>query len=381
MDKRQIRLAIVGVGNCASALVQGLVWHRNRPTDEPSYLMTPDLAGCTVDQLRVVAAFDVDRRKVGRPLEEAIFAEPNCTTVFQREVPPTGVTVQMAPVLDGVAAHMADYPDGAAFRVADLPPVDVAAALREASVDVVVCFLPVGSELAARHLAEACLEAGAALVNCVPVLLASDPEIAERFRAAGVPMIGDDIKSQFGATMLHRILARSLGHRGARVVRSYQLNTGGNTDFLNMLDRSRLATKRLTKTESVQSQLEVRLPDDQLHVGPSDYVPWQNDNKIAFVRVEWEGFCGTPMHLDVRMSVEDSPNSAGVVIDAVRCAKAALDAGIGGPIDAACSWYMKHPPKQLTDDEARLQLQAFLAEISEIGEIGGPKSRADRRIA
>jgi len=359
---REIRLAIAGVGNCASSLVQGLEFYRHAEGDEVAGLIHPDVAGYTIDDIHPVAAFDVDCRKVGKPLEEAVFAEPNCTTIFQRVLPPSGVVVQMGPVLDGVAEHMAGYPEGQAFRVAERPPVDLTSALREARADVLVCYLPVGSEDAVRAYAQACLEAGVAMVNCVPVFIASSPEWGERFRAAGLPIVGDDIKSQVGATIVHRVLTRLLGDRGARLSRTYQLNTGGNTDFLNMLERSRLQSKRISKTESVQSQLDERLPDENIHIGPSDYVAWQKDNKVCFVRMEWRGFGDVPMNLELRLSVEDSPNSAGVAIDAIRCAKVGLDRGLAGPLEVPSACAMKSPPRQMRDSEAFEALESFLAD-------------------
>jgi myo-inositol-1-phosphate synthase len=357
---RTIALAIAGVGNCASSLLQGIEYYRHRDPGDSAGLLHTELGGYRVQDVRVVAAFDVDARKVGRPLEEAIFAQPNCTTVFQEKLPASGVEVQMGPVLDGVAKHMADYPADRAFRVADRKPVDVARALVDSGAEVLVCYLPVGAEDAVRHYAEACLAARVALVNCVPVFIASDPVWAERFRARGLPIVGDDIKSQVGATIVHRTLARLLGDRGVRLVSTYQLNTGGNTDFLNMLEQSRLRSKRFSKTESVQSQLDARLAGDQIHIGPSDYVAWQKDNKVAFVRLEWLGFGDVPMNLELRLSVEDSPNSAGVAIDAIRCAKLALDRKLAGPLEAACAFTMKSPPRQLRDSDARRELEAFI---------------------
>ncbi|MBY0402171.1 inositol-3-phosphate synthase, partial [Myxococcota bacterium] len=319
-------------------------------------------------------AFDVDARKVGRTLEEAIFAPPNRTAIFERDLSagglrrPSGVRVAMAPVFDGVAEHMLDHPADQSFRVAELPPVDLAQVLREARAEVLVNYLPVGSERAARNLAEACLDARVALVNCIPVFLASDPAWAERFRAARLPIVGDDVKSQLGATIVHRNLARLFSDRGVELDRTYQLNTGGNTDFLNMLERSRLESKKRSKTQSVQSQLDVPLEPDRIHVGPSDYVAWQGDNKLAFIRLEGRGFGGQPIELELRLSVQDSPNSAGVVIDAVRCAKLALDRGLAGPLEAVSAWTMKSPPRQLRDEAARVALARFLA---------GDSSKAD----
>ncbi|MCO4763311.1 MAG: inositol-3-phosphate synthase [Myxococcales bacterium] len=357
----KVRIAIAGVGNCASSLVQGLNYYAGSNAEAATGLMNPNIGAYGVADVEVVAAFDVDPRKIGRPLHEAIFAGANCTTVFQQDIADTGVIVQMGPVLDGVASHFADYPDRMAIRAADQEPVDVAAELKRTRADVLVNFVPVGSELAARHYANACLASGTAMVNCVPVFIASDPAFAEAFRSRGLPIVGDDIKSQFGATILHRILARNMADRGVRLTHTYQLNTGGNTDFLNMLERSRLESKKISKTESVQSQLDTRLHDDDIHVGPSDFVPWQRDNKLCFLRMEWEGFGGVPMHVEARLSVEDSPNSAGVVIDAIRCAKLALDRGEGGPLFAISSYTMKHPPVQLRDSEAYDAVQRYIA--------------------
>ena len=360
-----IRVAIAGVGNCASALVQGVAWYSAQgaergEAEDGAGLMRSSVGGFRATDLAFVAAFDVDGRKVGRPLDEAIFAAPNCTRVFQPEVPSSGVEVAMGPILDGVAEHMAEHPEERAFRVAADAPVDLVAALRDARAEVLVCYLPVGSERAVRCYAEACLEAGVAFVNCVPVFIASDPEWSTRFRDAGLPIVGDDIKSQVGATIVHRLLARLLADRGVELDRTYQLNTGGNTDFLNMLERDRLASKKRSKTEAVQSQLDERLATEDIHIGPSDYVPWQSDNKVAFIRAEGRGFGDAPIELELRLSVQDSPNSAGVVIDAIRCAKLGLDRGLGGPLEACCAWYMKSPPIQMRDDEARLALDAFI---------------------
>jgi myo-inositol-1-phosphate synthase len=360
-----IRLAVAGVGNCASALIQGIDYYRDHDPEKSAGVLHAEIGGYRVDDILPVAAFDIDERKVGKPLEEAIFALPNCTKRFQDSVSRSGIEVQMGPLADGVAAHMGDAPAERAFVPANREAVDVAQVLRETGAHVLICYLPVGSEQAVHLYAEAALEAGVALVNCIPVFIASNPEWARRFEARGIPIIGDDIKSQVGATIVHRTLTRLLGDRGAQLLRTYQLNTGGNTDFLNMLERSRLQTKRISKTESVQSQLDERLGDDNIHIGPSDYVAWQNDNKVCFVRMEWEGFGGTPMDLELRLSVEDSPNSAGVGIDAIRCARLAQDRGIGGPIESVSAFAMKHPPRQLRDSEASRAMQRFIK-----GEIG-----------
>jgi myo-inositol-1-phosphate synthase len=273
----------------------------------------------------------------------------------------------MGPILDGVAPHMVDYSDDEAFRPADAEPVDVAQALDDANAEVLICYLPVGSEQAVCHYAEACLDAGVAMVNCVPVFIASDPGWARRFRQAGLPIVGDDIKSQLGATIVHRTLTRLFGDRGVTLDRTYQLNTGGNTDFLNMLAFERLKSKKISKTESVQSQLDERLEPRNIHIGPSDYVPWQHDNKVCFIRMEGRGFGDVPIELELRLSVQDSPNSAGVVIDAARCAKLALERGIGGPLEGPCAYYMKSPPRQMRDSLAREMSDAFIRGIDADG--------------
>ncbi len=324
--------------------------------------MHQEVGGYHPWDIEVVAAFDVDKRKVGRDVSEAIFAAPNCTTVFQEDMPRTGVTVGMGPVLDGVADHMKEYDEAHRFDPANLDPVDVAEVLKESKADVLVNYLPVGSEKAARFYAQAALDAGVAFVNCIPVFIASDPEWAEKFRQANLPVVGDDIKSQVGATIVHRTLARLFADRGVPLDRTYQMNTGGNTDFMNMLERQRLKSKKISKTESVQSQLPVRLDPDNIHIGPSDYVPWLKDNKLAFIRLEGRLFGGVPMHMELRLSVEDSPNSAGVAVDAIRTAKVAKDRGISGPLEAISACTMKHPPVQYPDHEARERFEEFLAQ-------------------
>ncbi|MFY9972403.1 MAG: inositol-3-phosphate synthase [Roseiarcus sp.] len=358
--QKDIKVAIAGVGNCASALVQGVEYYRSRNDVELEGIMRHTIGGYGCGDVEFVAAFDVDRRKVGHALEQAIFSKPNCTRIFQSSLPVSNVVVQAGPVLDGVADHMADYPDDVAFRSADLEPTDVASALRASGADVLVCYLPVGSEQAVKHYAQACLDAGVAMINCVPVFLASDSGWAQKFRDAGLPIVGDDIKSQVGATIVHRTLARLFADRGVGLDRTYQLNTGGNTDFLNMLERNRLKSKKISKTESVQSQLDERLEARDIHIGPSDYVPWQQDNKVCFIRMEGRGFGDAPIELELRLSVQDSPNSAGVVIDAIRCAKLALDRGQSGPLEAPSAYYMKSPPRQFRDSVARDACNAFI---------------------
>jgi len=362
MTKPKIRVAIAGVGNCASSLLQGIDHYRSVPPEahEAWGLMHLEMGGWRPSDVEIVAAFDVDRRKVGRPLHEAAFAAPNCTRAIRDGIAPSAVRVAMGPVHDGVAPHMADYPAERAFRLADEKPVDVARVLRETGAEILVNYLPVGSSKAAQSYAEACLETGVSFVNCIPVFIVSDPQWGERFRAAGIPCAGDDIKSQVGATIVHRTLARLFVDRGVRIDRTYQLNTGGNTDFLNMLARERLASKKISKTEAVTSQVPYDLGADNVHVGPSDYVPWQNDNKVCFLRIEGRGFGGAPIELELRLSVQDSPNSAGIVIDVLRYVKLARERGLAGPLLPISAYTMKHPPVQMTDGEAAALIEAFL---------------------
>ena len=358
-----IKIAIIGVGNCASSLVQGIHFYLNRTGDEAIGLMHLDIAGYKPHNIEVVAAFDIDSRKVGKDLSEAIFQAPNCTRVFCEDIQRTGVSVSMGRILDGFSDHMKDYPDSYTFVPADKPQPtkeEVVSVLKESGAEVLLNYLPVGSEQAARFYAECALEAGTAFVNNIPVFIASDPEWAARFAEKKLPIIGDDIKSQFGATIVHRTLTDLFKKRGAKLERTYQLNTGGNTDFLNMLNRSRLLSKKESKTEAVQSVAARRLEDENIHIGPSDYVAWQKDNKLCFIRMEGKLFGDVPMNLELRLSVEDSPNSAGVVIDAIRCCKLALIRGEGGVLYAPSSYFMKHPPRQYSDDEAFRMTEAFI---------------------
>ncbi len=360
----KIRLAVVGVGNCASSLIQGLEYYSRASEAEKKEhigLMHYDLGGYKPESIQVVAAIDVDERKVGQPLEKAIYALPNCTKNIVDEVSATGVTVQMGHVLDGVAAHMANYPAERSFRVSKAEPVDIVKVLKDTKADVMVCYLPVGSEKAVRFYAQACLDAKVGMVNCMPVFIASDNEWAQRFKDAGVPIVGDDIKSQVGATIVHRVLTKLFSDRGVKLEHTYQLNTGGNTDFLNMLSQERLKSKKISKTEAVQSQLSTPLAPEDIHIGPSDYVPWLKDNKLCFLRMEGAGFGGIPLHLEMRLSVEDSPNSAGVAIDAIRCIKLALDRKISGPLKSISSYTMKHPIVQFSDADAHDNVEAFIA--------------------
>jgi myo-inositol-1-phosphate synthase len=361
----RIRVAVAGVGNCASALLQGIEFYRGAgesPGSGPAGLMTFDIGGYRPGDIEIVAAFDIDRRKVGRPLWEAIFAPPTCTPKFIDTVPAGGPVVRMAPVLDGVAPHMREYPEDRTFLPSDEAPCDVEAELRDSGAEILVNYLPVGSEEATRFYAQACLSTGVSMVNCIPAFIASDPEWAARFQRRGIPIIGDDIKSQLGATIVHRSLARLFSERGITVRRTYQLNTGGNTDFLNMLSRNRLKSKKISKTEAVTSVLTHEVGQDQIHIGPSDYVAWQKDNKLCFLRIEGEGFGGMPIEVEVRLSVTDSPNSAGVGIDAIRFCRLGRDMGLAGPLMAPSAYFMKHPAVQMTDDDARRELEEFIAD-------------------
>ncbi len=359
---RKIKIAIAGVGNCASSLIQGIEHYRDRKNPaSASGLMHHEINGFRPHNVEVVAAFDIDKRKVGRPLGEALFAKPNCTKVFKPLKRDTGVRVQMGEPLDGVASHMADYPAERTFIVSEKKPCDPVNVLKKSGAEILLNYLPVGSEKATAYYAEACLRAGVALINCVPVFIASNREWQKRFQTAGLPVIGDDIKSQIGATIIHRALTKLFCDRGVKLDSTYQLNVGGNTDFLNMLNRSRLKSKKVSKTMAVQSQLSEPLEDGNIHIGPSDYIPWLMDNKVCFLRMEGRGFGNIPMNLELRLSVEDSPNSAGVVIDAIRCCKVAQERGIGGALISPSAYFMKHPPEQFSDEEARGMVEEFIA--------------------
>ena len=351
----KVRLAIVGVGNCASSLVQGLEYYKEAdPENRVPGLMHVKLGDYHVSDIEVAAAFDVDAKKVGADVAEAIFSEPNNTIRFA-DVPPTGVTVQRGHTLDGLGQFYEDV-----ITESDAEEVDVAQALRDARVDVVVCYLPVGSERAARFYAQAALDAGCAFVNCLPVFIASDRTWARKFVDAGLPIVGDDIKSQVGATIVHRVLTKLLEDRGVKLNRTYQLNFGGNMDFMNMLERERLVSKKVSKTQSVQSQLRKSLDKSDIHIGPSDYVPWLEDRKWAQIRLESQGFGDVPLNIELKLEVWDSPNSAGIVIDAVRCAKIAKDRGVAGPIIGPSAYFMKSPPVQFSDEGAHEMVEEFI---------------------
>ncbi len=371
MSKDRIRIAIVGVGNCASSLIQGIHFYRDAPTDDAAAgigLLHPDIQGYAPGDIDVVAAIEIDARKVGRPLHEAVFAPPNNTKVFYDRFRCDAVRVTMGNRLDGIADHMMAYPERQRFVPADEPDASgeqIVALLRDSGAEILMNYVPVGSKQATAFYAECCLAAGVSLINCIPVFIVSDPAWAKRFRQAGIPCVGDDVKAQIGATIVHRVLAHLFQQRGAKIDATYQLNTGGNTDFLNMLNQSRLRDKRLSKTEAVQSQLRISLPPDQIHIGPSDFVPWQKDNKICFCRIEGRGFGGVPLHVELRLSVEDSPNSAGETIDAIRCCKLARDRGLAGPLEEVSAFTMKHPPVQYPDYEALQRMEQFIARLGQ----------------
>ncbi len=351
---RKVRLAIAGVGNCASSLVQGLTYYRDAtPGDEVPGLMHIGLGGYHISDVEVSAAFDVDATKVGTDVAKAIWAGQTNTTKFAH-VGELGVLVQRAPTLDGFGKYYREVSEESPAE-----PVDVAQALRDSGADVLVSYLPVGSEAAQKHYAQACLDAGVAFVNAIPVFIASDPEWAKRFSDAGVPIVGDDIKSQVGATIVHRILARLFEDRGMVLDRTYQLNVGGNMDFKNMLERERLESKKISKTQSVTSQIDHGIDSHDVHIGPSDHVPWLDDRKWAYIRLEGRNFGDVPLNVELKLEVWDSPNSAGVIIDAVRCAKVALDRGIGGPLLGPSAYFMKSPPVQYHDDEAHRLVEEF----------------------
>jgi len=352
--QHKVRVAIAGVGNCASSLVQGVTYYRDaRPDDEVPGLMHVVLGGYHVRDLEFVAAFDVDAAKVGVDLGKAVFAGQNNTVKFA-EPGELAVQVQRGPTFDGLGEFYRDT-----VEESPAEPVDVAQALRDARADVLVSYLPVGSEQAQRHYAEACLMAGVGFVNAIPVFIASDPAWAQRFHDAGVPIVGDDIKSQVGATIVHRILTRLFEDRGVELDRTYQLNFGGNMDFKNMLERARLKSKKISKTQSVTSQFDRGIEPDNVHIGPSDHVPWLDDRKWCYIRMEGRNFGDVPLNLELKLEVWDSPNSAGVIIDAVRCAKVALDRGEGGPLLGPSAYFMKSPPVQYRDEQAREMVEAF----------------------
>lgn len=355
MVREPIRIGVAGLGNCASSLIQGLTFYRDvSANDTPPGLMHVELGGYHVRDVTLASAFDIHAGKVGKDAAQAIFAPPNNTMRFA-EPKPTGVQVRRGPVLDGIGAYMHQH-----IPIADVPETDVAQDLRDTDTQILISFLPVGSQRASEFYAEQALAAGCAFINCIPVFLASNRGWAKRFADRGLPLIGDDIKSQVGATIVHRTLARLMRERGMKLDRTYQLNFGGNADFLNMLERERLASKKISKTRAVTSELEIPLPSEDVHIGPSDHVPWLTDRKWAHIRLEGTGFGGSQISMELKLEVWDSPNSAGVVIDAIRCARLALDRGIGGVLAGPSAYYMKSPPEQCSDTEARRRTQNFI---------------------
>ncbi|GAA2511892.1 inositol-3-phosphate synthase [Pilimelia columellifera] len=350
-----VRVAIVGVGNCASSLVQGVEYYRDaNPNDRVPGLMHVQFGDYHVKDVEFVAAFDVDAKKVGRDLAEAIVASEN-NTIKLCDVPPSGITVQRGPTFDGLGQYYREI-----IQESDDEPVNVAQTLRDARADVVVAYLPVGSEEAAKFYAQEAIDAGCAFVNALPVFIASDPVWADKFADAGLPIVGDDIKSQVGATIVHRALAKLFEDRGVELLRTYQLNFGGNMDFMNMLERTRLMSKKISKTQSVTSQIPHEMGKGEVHIGPSDHVPWLDDRKWAYIRLEGRSFGDVPLNAELKLEVWDSPNSAGVIIDAVRAAKIALDRKVGGPILSASSYFMKSPPQQYADHDAHQAVEAFI---------------------
>ncbi|MBN1689133.1 MAG: inositol-3-phosphate synthase [Candidatus Omnitrophica bacterium] len=360
----KIKIAIAGTGNCAASLIQGIEYYRSnsngKKLEEHLGLMNYDVSGYLPEDIEVVAAFDIDKRKVGERFDVALNAKPNCILPLFTDIPKSKVRVEMGPVLDGVSEHMSSYPADRTFIVADKKAVNVEKILKDTGAEILLNYLPVGSQKATEFYAEACLKTGVSFINCMPVFIVSDPNWAKRFEAKRIPVIGDDIKAQVGATIVHRTLAKLFNDRGVKIDRTYQLNTGGNTDFLNMLNRTRLASKKISKTAAVQSQLPVPIEEENIHIGPSDYVPWQNDNKVCYLRMEGRGFAGFPVNLELRLSVEDSPNSAGCAIDAIRACRLARDRKIGGALISISAYTMKHPPKQIPDNEAKDLVRKFI---------------------
>lgn len=357
MQNKKIKVAIVGVGNCASSLIQGITYYKDTVAEKIVGVMHPLLGGYAIGDIEIVAAFDVNKTKVGKDISEAIYAHPNNTKIFAK-VAKTGVIVNNAPILDGIGEYTKDV-----IATSTAPITDPVAILKKSGAEILINYLPVGSQQAVEYWAEICLKTKTAMINCVPVFIASDKTWAEKFTKANVPIIGDDIKSQVGATILHRTLVNLFLDRGMPIDKTYQLNVGGNTDFQNMLERKRLVSKKISKTQAVTSQLQLRnetIEANNVYIGPSDYVAWLNDNKVAFIRVESRHFGDIPMNVEVRLSVEDSPNSAGIVIDAIRCAKLALNNTIGGPLLAPSSYFMKSPLVQYTDSKAKEEVEKFI---------------------
>src|SRR3990167_6655653 len=364
MSSSHIKIAIVGVGNCASSLIQGIHYYSKQSTIG---LLHPFIGNFKPSDIIPVLAFDVDSRKVNKHINEAIFAQPNCTKQFCKDIPQYNVIVKMGKVLDSISDIMRDYSNDYSYQVSsseEPSELDVVQGLIRSKAEILLNYLPVGSEEATQFYANCALKAGVAFINNIPVFIASDDEWSKKFKDNNIPLIGDDIKSQIGATIVHRTLANLFKQRGARIERTYQLNTGGNTDFLNMTDRSRLKSKKISKTEAVQSSFQARLSTSDINIGPSDYVPWQKDNKIAFIRIEGSIFGNVPIDIELRLSVEDSPNSAGVAIDMIRCCKLALIRKQGGVLEIPSAYFCKHPPKQIPDDKANELLEKYISNAS-----------------
>lgn len=355
---KEIRIAIIGIGNCASALIQGIYYYKNFSREDliPG-LMYPILGGYRVSDIKIVTAFDVDKRKVGKDISEAIFLKPNCTRVFYSKIPNFGKKVKMGPILDGVAKHFKNHLKEKGFLPSKEKPVNVAQELKKSGTEILINFLPVGSERATRFYAKEALKANCAFINCIPVFIASNKNWAKKFEKKGLPIAGDDVCSQCGATIIHKALTKLLVDRGIKIDNSYQLNIGGNTDFLNMLDQSRLVSKRISKTEAVQKMIPYKIP---LRIGPSDYVSHLNDNKICYININGRNFGNNPLSIELKLSVEDSPNSAGVVIDVIRCCKLALDRKIAGPLTSISAFAFKHPPVHMPYQKAKRELEKFI---------------------
>lgn len=362
-DMKPIKIGIVGVGNCASSLLQGISYYRGKNNIDAIGILNWSINGYTPVDIKVVSAFDIDQRKVDKDIHDAIFELPNCTKRFVDHMPKAEVNVSMGKILDGFSEHMKNYDSNHTFLLANKKEPtksDIVQILKKTGTEILLNYLPVGSEEATRFYAECALEAGVSFINNIPVFIASDPSWAERFKSRGIPLIGDDIKSQLGATIIHRALTSLFEKRGVRVKKTYQINTGGNTDFLNMLDRHRLGNKKISKTAAVQAVLSKQLENRNIHIGPSDYVPWLNDNKVCFIRMEGRVFGNIPMNIDLRLSVEDSPNSAGAAIDCIRLCKLGMDRNIGGVLEAPSAYYCKYPPVQYTDDLAFSLVEDFI---------------------
>lgn len=359
-----IKIGIIGVGNCASSLLQGIIYYQGNNHNNAIGILNWSINGYTPADIEVVSAFDIDHRKVGKDVHEAIFERPNCTKKFVANMPKAGVEVEMGKILDGFSEHMKNYESDYTFLLCDQKEPaksDVIDILKSSGTEMLLNYLPVGSEAASRFYAECALDAGVAFINNIPVFIASDPSWAQRFKSRGIPLIGDDIKSQLGATIVHRTLTNLFEKRGVKLEKTYQINTGGNSDFLNMLNKERLEKKKESKTAAVQAVLSKKIEDRYIHIGPSDYVPWLNDNKVCFLRMEGRIFCDIPVDIELRLSVEDSPNSAGAVIDCIRLCKLAIERNIGGVLEAPSAYYCKHPAVQYVDDEAFLLLKDFIS--------------------